>query len=29
MHLYDLMISSRENEESTAKVILQAMTGEA
>ena len=28
MHLYDLMISSREDEDSTAKVILQAMNGE-
>jgi cytidylate kinase len=28
LHLYDLMISSREDEDSTARVILQAMTGE-
>jgi len=27
-HLYDLMISSREDEDSTARVILYAMTGE-
>ena len=28
MHLYDLMISSCEDEDATAKVILEAMTGE-
>jgi cytidylate kinase len=29
LHLYDLMISSHEDEEATANVILQAMTGKA
>jgi hypothetical protein len=28
-HLYDLMISSREDEDSTARAILFAMTGQA
>lgn len=28
LHLYDLMISSREDEDSTARVILEAMKGE-
>jgi cytidylate kinase len=28
LHLYDLMISSREDEDATARVILQAMNGE-
>jgi cytidylate kinase len=29
LHLYDLMISSHEDEDATARVILQAMTGQA
>jgi cytidylate kinase len=29
LHLYDLMISSHEDEDATARVILQAMTGKA